>query len=225
MDRIDTMTHEQAVSTFASERYLLEEMTEPERTVFEEHYFSCAECAEDVRMGAVMSDGARAGLMEGHADRGAVTDLTASAQWRRRVAAPSRWYQSTAIPWAAAAALAVVAGYQTFVGAPGRPLSHPEALAPVTLRPATRGPEPKIVVSRDSSVATFAIDVSSAVSGTSLSYAIRKTAGVVIASGTIQAPQAGAPLLLIVPTAELNLPGRYVLSVGDSEYPFEVVAQ
>ena len=55
------MTHEQAVSTFASERYLLEEMTEPERTVFEEHYFSCVDCADDVRMGAVMSDGARAG--------------------------------------------------------------------------------------------------------------------------------------------------------------------
>src|SRR5262245_13756837 len=146
MDRTDTMTHEQAVSTFASERYLLEEMTEPERTVFEEHYFSCAECADDVRIGAMMSDGARAGLMDQRADQRNVTDMTASAAWRRKAAAPRRWYQSAAVPWAAAAALAIVAGYQTFVGTPGNSLSHPEALVPVTLRPATRGQEPKVVV-------------------------------------------------------------------------------
>jgi hypothetical protein len=219
------MTHEQAVSSFASERYLLEEMTEPERTVFEEHYFSCAVCADDVRLGAVMSDGVRAGLMAEREYQGTVTDMTASDAWRRRAASPRRWYQSPAIPWAAAATLAVVAGYQTFVGVPGRPLNQPQALVPVTLRPASRGQEPKVVVSRNSSIATLAVDMSSAVSGNSLSYAIRTATGSVIASGSIQAPQAGAPLLLLVPAAEVSLPGRYVLSVGDTEYPFEVVAQ
>jgi hypothetical protein len=219
------MTHEQAVSTFASERYLLEEMTEPERTVFEEHYFSCVDCADDVRMGAVMSDGARAGLMGERAERTTVTDMTASDAWRRRAAGPSRWYQSAAIPWAVAATLAVVAGFQTFVGTPGRPLSQPQALVPVTLRPASRGQEPKVVVSRDSSIATLAVDMSSAVSGSSLPYMIQTATGATVASGTIQAPQVGAPLLLLVPTAEVSLPGRYVLSVGDTQYPFEVVAQ
>ena len=194
------MTHDQAVSTFASERYLLEEMTEPERTVFEEHYFSCVDCADDVRMGAVMSDGARAGLMGERADGVVVTDMTASDAWRRRTATnPSRWYQSAAIPWAVAATLAVVAGYQTFVGTPGRPLSQPQALVPVTLRPASRGQEPKVVVSRDSSIATLAVDMSSAVSGSSLPYSIRTAAGASVASGTIKAPQAGAPLLLARP--------------------------
>jgi hypothetical protein len=219
------MTHEQAVSTFASERYLLEEMNEPERTVFEEHYFSCPDCADDVRMGAVMSDGARAGLMSERANQSTVSDITSSDAWRRRTSGTRRWYQSVAIPWAAAATLAVVAGYQTFVGTPGGSLSRPEALAPVTLRPASRGQEPKVVVSRNSSVATLAVDTSAAVSGSSLSYVIRSATGSVIASGTVQAPQAGTPLLLLVPTAEVSLPGRYVLSVGDSEYPFEVVSQ
>jgi Putative zinc-finger len=219
------MTHEQAVSTFASERYLLEEMTEPERTVFEEHYFSCVDCADDVRMGAVMSDGARAGLMGERADQSIVTDMTASDAWRRRTPAPRRWYQSAAIPWAVAATLAVVAGYQTFVGTPGRPLRQPQAVVPVTLRPASRGQEPRVVVFRDSSIAMLAVDVTSAVSGSSLPYTIRTATGSAIASGTIQTPQAGAPLLLLVPTAELSLPGRYVLSVGDAEYPFEVVTQ
>jgi hypothetical protein len=151
--------------------------------------------------------------------------MTASDVWRRRASAPSRWYQSAAIPWAVAATLAVVAGYQTFVGTPARPLSQPQALVPVTLRPASRGQEPKVVVSRDSSVATLAVDVSSAVSGSSLPYTIRTSTGSALVSGTIQAPQAGAPLLLLVPKAEVSLPGHYVLSVGDTEYPFEVVTQ
>ena len=44
------MTHQQAVDTLASERYLLDEMREPERFEFEAHYFDCEECAEEVRL-------------------------------------------------------------------------------------------------------------------------------------------------------------------------------
>ena len=42
------MDHQEVLSTLASERYLLGEMTDTERDSFEEHFFSCAECAEDV---------------------------------------------------------------------------------------------------------------------------------------------------------------------------------
>jgi len=96
------MTHEEAVSTLASERYLLEEMSEPERETFEEHYFSCVECADDVRAGGVMRDGVRGGLMNEQAVH-TVHDMTTSAAWRRKNVQPRRWYQSPAIPWAAAA--------------------------------------------------------------------------------------------------------------------------
>jgi len=51
------MNHLQAVNTSAAERYLLEEMSELERHAFEDHYFSCADCAEDVRVGALMREG------------------------------------------------------------------------------------------------------------------------------------------------------------------------
>ena len=69
------MTHEKAVQTGASERYLLEEMSELERHAFENHYFSCVECAEDVRTGGLLRDGCqggaprgrRAGRVHGHA--------------------------------------------------------------------------------------------------------------------------------------------------------------
>ena len=62
--RRDPMTHAQAVQTGASERYLLEEMSELERHSFENHYFSCLECAEDVRTGGMLREGVKAGLLE-----------------------------------------------------------------------------------------------------------------------------------------------------------------
>jgi hypothetical protein len=43
------MDHETAVRISAAERYHLGEMTGPDRDAFEEHYFMCPECAEDVR--------------------------------------------------------------------------------------------------------------------------------------------------------------------------------
>lgn len=217
------MTHEQALSTFASERYLLDEMTEPERETFEEHYFSCPDCADDVRAGAVMQEGARAGLMQERAAGSNVRELSSSRGSQTRSAA-RRWYQSAAIPWAAAATLAVVAGYQTFVSTPGRALNEAVALAPVTLRPASRGQEPRVAVSRASNAVTLAVDVSSAVSGGELAFSLRDAGGTIVMSGRAQTPQAGAPLLLLVPASGL-VAGRYTLLIGEAEYPFQVVTQ
>ena len=39
-----------------AERYLLGEMTEADREQYEEHFFSCADCAEDVRTTAAFLD-------------------------------------------------------------------------------------------------------------------------------------------------------------------------
>jgi hypothetical protein len=43
------MEHERAVENLAVESYLLSDMTSGEREAFEEHYFECAICAEDLR--------------------------------------------------------------------------------------------------------------------------------------------------------------------------------
>jgi len=208
------MTHEQALTTLASERYLLDEMTAPERETFEEHYFSCVECAEDVRAAGLMRDGARAGLLE---------QQTVSRVVPFR---PRQWYQSAALPWALAATLALVAGYQTLVTVPAlRPLNEPRALEPVTLRPASRGQEARIAIGPDSAAITLAVDASSAVSGGELSYDLRTAAGFVVLSGKASAPTPGAPLLLLVPARAVSAPGRYVLSVAGNDFPFETVAR
>jgi len=49
---IDAMSHEQAVSSQAAERYILGELTPAERDAFESHYFDCSSCFEQVELGA-----------------------------------------------------------------------------------------------------------------------------------------------------------------------------
>src|SRR5437763_5529226 len=58
------MDHETAVQTGATERYLLGELTGEDRDRFEEHYFMCPECAEDVRALTVFAANAKAVFRE-----------------------------------------------------------------------------------------------------------------------------------------------------------------
>lgn len=57
------MTHHDAKSAKLLDRYLLGELEDPERAAFEEHYFSCPLCAEEVVSGAKFIDNAREPLL------------------------------------------------------------------------------------------------------------------------------------------------------------------
>jgi anti-sigma factor RsiW len=53
------MDHLDAVRLRAAERYVLKQLTAMEAEAFEEHFFSCPECAEEVRWIAMFEDNAR----------------------------------------------------------------------------------------------------------------------------------------------------------------------
>src|SRR5262245_35396969 len=53
------MEHQQAVQNLAVESYLLGEMSPREREAFEEHFFECSVCGEDVRAAALFMEDAR----------------------------------------------------------------------------------------------------------------------------------------------------------------------
>ena len=57
------MDHQAAKNAKLVERYLLGEMEAPERDAFEEHYFSCADCAEEVVTATKFLDNARRPLL------------------------------------------------------------------------------------------------------------------------------------------------------------------
>jgi hypothetical protein len=57
-----TMSHEQALSSQAAERYLLGELEEGELEAFEGHYFDCPACFEQIEMGSQFLGRAREAL-------------------------------------------------------------------------------------------------------------------------------------------------------------------
>ena len=54
------MNHDEAIGARATERYFLSELPDGERDAFEEHYFECAVCADDVRSASALVGGLRA---------------------------------------------------------------------------------------------------------------------------------------------------------------------
>jgi hypothetical protein len=81
-------------------------------------------------------------------------------------------------------------------------------------------------------VVTLAVDLDGATPGAAMDYELRQADGGQVASGRVPAPQAGSPLLLMLP-ATLATPARhYVLSVKipgsggltSSDYRFTVGA-
>jgi len=204
------VTHQEAIDTLASERYLLDEMSGEDRQAFEEHFFSCEACADDLRAAAAMLEGAKSGLA-GRISSGRVIPMAA-----RSAAGPRAWYRSTALPWTAAAALAGVAVYQSVRVAPPTRDASPVALAPVALHPATRGAEATVYLEPNAHMVSLALDVNDAPAGAQLAYQLATPEGRTVASGRASAPEPGTPLLLLLPTSTLAAPMHYVLSVRDT---------
>ena len=208
------MTHQEALDTLASERYLLDEMSDTDRNAFEEHFFDCPVCADDLRAAGAMLQGARAGFA-GTATAGRT--FSGAAKRPGQVVTHPAWYRSAVLPWAIAATLAIVAGYQALVVGPaaGRD-SSPFALAPVTLRPESRGAEPVVTPGSAGGPVTLAIEISDPPQGGEMTYDLSDSNGRHIVSGRAAAPAPGTPLLLLLPTWTVVGPMHYILSVHDA---------
>src|SRR5215813_145979 len=53
------MEHNEAIENHTAERYLLHELTEQERDAYEEHFFSCSACAEEIKAASEFMENAR----------------------------------------------------------------------------------------------------------------------------------------------------------------------
>lgn len=211
------MQHEQAVTSGAAERYLLDEMSELERHRFEAHYFECAECAEEIRLGLALQETS--------------ADLTTKVQpFVSRT--PQRQQPLRLVALAAAAALVAAVGYQSLFVIPElQQLSRPQALAPSVLRPVSRGADTEVRVAPGTGFVSMSLDVNLDPLPTELQYDLAADDGRAIASGRVAAPAPGTPLLLLVPSASMAT-GRYALtlrpadgSAGTLSYRFVVSTQ
>jgi anti-sigma factor RsiW len=220
------MTHEQAARTMAAERYLLGEMSELERYQFEAHYFECAECAEDVRLGAAIADEVK---IDGR--RSAPARKSAPPAARAESSARVRAWRvpSSLLPWAAAAVLALVVGYQARSPRTGEGLS-PQAVTPVVLRGASRGELPSVTIAGRSVVA-LAVDVIANPATKNIAFELLSPASAtVVISGRAPLPPSGVPLMVLIPADRLTGFGAYTLVLRDAdradtllgEYRFDV---
>src|SRR5262249_53456247 len=105
-----TMDHNEALRSQACEKYLLGELPTDQRDAFEEHYFSCSECARQLQTAADFLSASREILAERLADLSVGTTRTWPGFWAmlRRPA--------FAVP--VFAALLLLIGYQNFVVIP-----------------------------------------------------------------------------------------------------------
>jgi hypothetical protein len=223
------VTHEQAGQTLAAERYLLDEMSDEQREAFEEHFFVCHECADDLRAAAAMIQGAKAGFA-GTAGTGKVLTMPVERPTTGRPA----WQRSVALPWAAAAALACLVTYQSAWVVPSlRQEASPRALVPVTLRPESRGAEAVVARRSPTEPVSLAVEINEASQSGEVTYELKTPEGRSVVSGRAAAPQPGTPLLLLLPSWTLSGSMHYILSVHDAaasgrllgEYRFAVSTQ
>jgi predicted anti-sigma-YlaC factor YlaD len=148
------------MDTLATERYLLDEMSADERQTFEDHFFACEVCADDVRTAAAMVRGAKEGLA-GVATSGRVVPMVLKPSAVRK--AP--WYRSVALPWAVAATLALATAYQSFLVVRRCSRNGAVALVPVTL--VRRAAEPKPSSARSGRAVSLALEINDAAQGAS----------------------------------------------------------
>lgn len=198
------------------------EMSEPERFAFEEHYFQCRECADDVRAGTALARGIQAIGREDAARRpvgAAVVDRPASRWWN--------WLSPAAlIPTAVAAMLACVVSYQSLVTIPE--LSDSRALDTVVLRAAARGDEQIIDTHDGQPFTVLSFDVNAAEPGAPLRYEIEPEGEAPRIQGTAKAPPPGKPMQVTVPHRKLDRTGAWTLILRTPQgaeiarYPFQL---
>jgi hypothetical protein len=109
------MDHNEAVRLHAAEKYLLGELPKEQHAEYEEHYFDCTACAEEIKTTAAFMEGARQVVREGAAEvvgarQPAVPPVRAGGGW-------FAWLRPAfAVP--VFAALLVFIGYQNGVTIP-----------------------------------------------------------------------------------------------------------
>ena len=206
-------------------------MNEPERFDFEDHYFACFECAEDVRAGVALVRGIKAVCAE-DAELQPEFKVAAAASrdraWFARFT--SAWLTPAALaPMAAALVLGLVAGYQGLVQVPGlRWAAESRAMPPLVLRAAARSEEPAVEIRRDQAMSIFSVDVNSAEPGTPLVYEAAATGSSARITGTAEVPPPGSPLLVVMPHTRLRQAGPWTLVLRTPQgkevarYPFVV---
>jgi hypothetical protein len=216
------MEHIQAIQLKAAERYVLGELPSDLREQYEEHYFSCVECAEELSLAAAFVENSRAAM----GSEPVMPPVRPPVRDAQRPAA-SGWLAAFLRPSFAVpvfAALLLLVGYQTFLVIPrlkgtatqsvaALANAAPQALASFSLITAgSRGGEPLTVTVAPGQPFSLYFDIPPDEHYSSYICEIVNSAGAAEYSLNISAEQAKNAVQLLIPSSSLG-PGKHELVV------------
>jgi hypothetical protein len=190
------MDHQIAVRNKLVERYLLNELGGKDRDDFEEHYFTCDECAEDVRQGAAFVANARTVLRDEPAARSQTAAVRPARNWLR-------WIWNPVPAYALAGVLALITAVQM-----STPSLQPQFVTAAELRPATRGTPQVVRIGPNQTAIQLTAGVPA---GAAYACTITDSGGHIVAS--VDTPVLLTPYVSLLVPAERVRPGRYTLTV------------
>jgi hypothetical protein len=207
------MDHSEAIRMGATEKYLLGELKGEERERFEEHFFVCAECAADVKSGALFLSGAKKELVDAQAAPAQV----AAGRGPRRASWLETWLRPQIMAPVLAALIFVIV-YQNLVLIPHMKGTETAVIAPQPLQSFSlvaansRGGEPvKIQASANSPFGLY-VDVPPGGNYASYSLQVKDSAGKAQFSVDVPAAQAKDTVQVLVPASALAA-GNYTIEV------------
>jgi len=209
------MDHEEALRGAAVEKYLLNEMPQPERGEFEAHFFDCQECALDLRTTAAFLEAAK-------------KELRHSRVARPAPAAPKKsWFEFSWRPAFAAPALALlllIIAYQNVVVLPRfsgdtAQLKGPEILTSLSLIGGnSRGANaPSVKLTRGQPL-LLSVDIPATERFSSYTCDLVAPSGAVVWRLPVSSDQAKDTVAIRVPAGSLA-PGDYRLVVQGRANP------
>lgn len=186
------------------DRYLLKELSAVEAEEFERHYFECEECASAVESGDLFIVNAQEVLRE------MPQEVVRPTLWERL---GIRWTWGGMLMPATSLALAMVAVYQGAVVIPK--LNAPRVLPAFQLVGASRGEATVVEVPSGAVAFTVAVDVPPDTHFARYNCELQ-SGGRPLFTLTAEAPAAGQPITVLVPTKGLSA-GDYQLALRGPE--------
>lgn len=215
------MDHDEAASRHATERYLLGELSGPDRERFEHHVLDCPECAEDVEVAGMFLANAALVLPK------ALPAIPAPESRGARAGIGRLFWP---LPMGAAAALVLLtalAAHQALIVVPGlrgdlAEREKPEA-APAYFLSVSRADPPSFPLSDRYRVLGLTLSRSSERAFAHYRCDLRDAEGRTLQSAVVPGPPAGEELQVLLPTSGLR-PGAYEVVLAGLDAPDGPVA-
>src|SRR5579862_5733413 len=215
------MDHSEAIQANAVERYVLGELSVSEVEDFEQHFFDCPQCSEELRMLSVFRENARAVFLEQNPGPRIEPAKERASWWSGFV---SVWRQ----PWAVAPALAavVIAIFLGYESGLRRESEAPQPISAYPLYAASRGEQTVITPPAGAQFYTLYMDRTWDRDYASYTAVVRDDpGGAKRSSMQLGAVASGQSIQVLIPVHALKS-GKYVLLISAPDgtelarYPF-----